>query len=211
MKLQSIPTELRSFIDSETPDFIVESRRNYPRKKGLSYLIFSLLWLGFTSIFVFAFIAPVFWGEEVHFKTNDVPTTASLENWKPLIGPGLLIGVFVVAGIGMFVWALIQYFQKGGYFVGTETRLIKYRNGEITVKDWEQFSGNIKVKSKIEYGDLELELRTGKMKSRDSGADRFVPDIVYITEIENVFDIEKKCRTRIKENDPTPATKAAKG
>ena len=49
------------------------------------------------------------------------------------------------------------------------------------------------------------------MRSRDSGADRFVPDIVYITEIENVFDVEKKCRIRIKENDPTPATKAAKG
>ena len=42
------------------------------------------------------------------------------------------------------------------------------------------------------------------MKSRNKGADRFVPDIIYISGIKNVFEIEKKIRKRIKENDPTP-------
>jgi len=202
----NIPIELRNVIDSEQTDFIVKSSRNYPKKKGITLLFFSLFWNAFVSIFVIAFIIPVIKGEEVHFKSNDVPTSGSLDNWEPILVPSLIIGLFVLVGIGMLIGALVQLMQKGGYFVGTETRLIKYRNGQIIAKDWEQFSGNIKMKNKSGLGDLELELRTGKMKSRDKGSDRFVPDIIYISGVKNVFEIEKKCRIRIKENDPTPKT-----
>ena len=180
MNSNSIPTELRNIIDSEQTDFIVKSSRNYPKKKGITLLFFSLFWNAFVSIFVIAFIVPVLFGKEVNFKANGVPTTGSLENWEPILVPSLIIGLFVLVGIGMLIWALIQLLQKGGYFVGTETRLIKYRNGTITVKDWEQFSGNIQMKNKSNLGDLELELRTGKMKSRDKGSDRFVPDLSLI-------------------------------
>jgi len=106
-------------------------------------------------------------------------------------------------GIGLFIWALVIFFQKGSYFVGTKTRFIKYRKGKITVKDWEQFSGNIKIERKNNLGNLELELRTGKMRSKND-SNKYVPDIIYLSGIENVFEIEKKCRIRIKENDPTP-------
>lgn len=204
MNSNSIPTELRNIIDSEQTDFIIKSSRNYPKKKGITLLFFSLFWNAFVSIFVIAFIVPVLFGNEVNFKTNGVPTSGSLENWEPILVPSLIIGLFVLVGIGMLIWALVLLLQKGGYFVGTETRLIKYRNGTITVKDWEQFSGNIQMKNKSDLGDLELELRTGKMKSRDEGSDRFIPDIIYISGIKNIFEIEKKCRIRIKENDPTP-------
>lgn len=204
MSSNNIPTELRNLIDSEETDFIVKSGRNYPKKKAYSLLFFSLFWIAFVSIFVIAFLGPFLMGEEVSFKTNDVPTTASLDNWEPALVPALIIGLFVAVGIGMLIWSLVLFFQKGGFFVGTETRFIKYRNGEFTVKDWEQFSGNMKIKSKGNTGNIALELRTGKMKSKDKGADKFVPDIIYMSEIAHVFDIEKKCRIRIKENDPTP-------
>ncbi|WP_158837533.1 hypothetical protein [Polaribacter sp. L3A8] len=205
MRSNTIPVELRTLISPEQADFIIKSARNYPKKKGLFLLFFSLFWNAFVSIFVIAFIVPVLSGKEVHFKENDVPTSGSLDNWEPILVPSLVIGLFVVVGIGLFIWAFVQLFQKGGYFVGTETRFIKYRTGELIVKDWEQFSGNIKMSSnKSGIGELELELRTGKMQSRNKGADRFVPDVVYISGIKNVFEIEKKIRKRIKENDPTP-------
>ena len=204
MTTNNIPIELRNLIDSEQTDFIVKSSRNYPKKKGIVLLLFALFWNAFVSVFVIAFLVPILRGKEVSFKANDVPTSGSLENWEPILVPSLIISLFVFVGIGMFIWALVQLLQKGGYFAGTETRLIKYRNGEITVKDWEQFSGNIKMKNKSDLGDLELELRTGKMKSRNKGSDKFVPDIIYLSGIKNVFEIEKKCRIRIKENDPTP-------
>ena len=204
MKPNRIPSELRNVIDSEQTDFIVKSSRNHPRKNGLALLFFSLFWNGFVSIFVIAFIVPILSGQELNFTSNGVPTSASSENWEPILVPSLVIGLFVLVGIAMFFWSLVLLLQKGGYFAGTETRLIKFRKGEITVTDWEQFTGNIKMKNKSDVGDLEFQLRTGKMIKRKKGADRFVPDIIYISGIKNVFDIEKKCRIRIKENDPTP-------
>lgn len=204
----TIPIDLRNIIDSEETDFIVKSRKNYPTKNGLAMLGFAVFWNAFVSIFVFVFIAPLLMGEEVHFTVNDMPETASIENWEPAVMPSLIIGVFVVVGIGMLIWALVLLFQKGGYFVGTETRLIKYRKGKVTIKDWEQFSGNMKIKNNGVYGNLELELRTGKIRSSKNKPDRFVPDIMYLSKIKNVFGIEKKCRIRIKENDPTPSTTA---
>jgi hypothetical protein len=47
-------------------------------------------------------------------------------------------------------------------------------------------------------------MRTGRMVSRKNGPARYVPDIIYISGILNVFEVEKICRKRIKENDPTP-------
>ncbi len=204
MKATQIPVELRTVIDSEPTDFIIKSARNYPIKSAYGLLVFSLFWNGFVGFFIFIIARPLFKGEEVRFKSNDVPTSASLENLEPLVVPGIFIGLFALVGIGMFIGAMVLFFQKGGYFVGTKTRLIKYRKGEITVTDWEQFSGNIKMQNKSDLGDLELELRTGKMKSRNKGSDKFVPDSIFISGVKNVFEIEKKCRVRIKENDPTP-------
>jgi hypothetical protein len=42
------------------------------------------------------------------------------------------------------------------------------------------------------------------MVSRKNGPDRYVPDVIYISDVPYVFEIEKICRKRIKENDPTP-------
>ncbi|WP_111706880.1 hypothetical protein [Lutibacter citreus] len=205
MNFLNPPKELKIIIDSEKIDFLIKSKRNYPKKKSVSLLFFSFFWIAFTSIFVFAFLGPIFKGKEVHFSSNNIAVVASPENLEPLLIPGLVIGLFLIVGIGMLIWAIILFFQDGAYFVGTKTRLIKFRKGNITIKDWEQFTGSINIKSNGNYGDIELELRTGKMKSRKNRSDVFIPDIIYISQIENVFNIEKKCRIRIKENDPTPA------
>lgn len=202
--MNNIPLELRNLIDSEQTDFIVKSKRNHPKKNAYALLFFSLVWNVFISIFVISFFGPLLKGEELNFTTNNKPTTASIDNWEPIIIPGIMIGFFVIIGIAIFIWSLVKFFQKGGYFVGTETRFIKYRNGVSTIKDWEQFSGNMKVKTKNITGNLELELRTGKMSSSKNGNKSFVPKIIYMSGIKNVYEIEKKCRIRIKENDPTP-------
>jgi len=48
-------------------------------------------------------------------------------------------------------------------------------------------------------------MRTGRMLSKKNGPDRYVPDVIYLVQIPYVFEVEKICRRRIKENDPTPA------
>lgn len=205
MNVTELPIDLKKLIENEKVEFSIKAKRNLPLSKTVGRLIFGIAYCAFVTIFVVAFFGPLFKNEEVHFTSNDVPVTASWDDLGELIVPGMIIGLFVIVGVGLIISSIYAFFQKGGYFIGTETRMIQYRNGKSTITDWEQFSGNVKINAKNNFGDLEYELRTGKMQSRKNESDKFVPDILYISAIENVYEIEKICKIRIKENDPTPA------
>jgi hypothetical protein len=200
----SLPPQLESYIGSESRDFAVKARHANPPKTSFFMILFGTVWLGFTSIFFFAFLGPLFQGKEVEFLTNDVPTVAGPGNLKPIIMPAVIIGIFVLVGIIMLFAGVRLLFKKGGYFVGTPVRLISMQGGKFRSVDWEQFSGDIEVKGNEEKGQITLGMRTGKMVSSKNGPDRYVPDSLYISGIPNVFEIEQICRKRIKENDPTP-------
>jgi len=199
-----LPNDLNSVIGSEKTDFAVKAKRAQPGKVSVGLIIFGTIWLAFTSIFVVAFLGPLFVGQEVEFTTNGVPTVAGPDNLGPIVLPALIIGIFVLVGIAMLGFGIYSLFKKGGYFVGTPTRLVHYQNGTVRSIDWEQFSGDIEVKGNMEKGNLALQMRTGRMVSRKSGSESYVPDTIYISGISNVFEIEQLCRKRIKENDPTP-------
>lgn len=199
-----IPPELISAIGTETPDFIVKADRAYPVRSSLPLLIFGFLWTAFSSIFVFAFLGPLFTQGETHFTSNGVPVTASLNDLGPLMVPGLIIGLFVLIGLGMIAGGVHMLVKKGGFFAGTASRLICYSTNNFRSIDWEQFNGDISVKGNNKKGTLSLQLRTGRMVRRKNGPDRYVPDEITIASIADVFEVEQFCRKRIKENDPTP-------
>ena len=201
----ALPPELETYIGSESKDFAVKARHAHAPKTSLALIIFGAVWLGFSSIFLFAFLGPLFQGQEVHFLTNDVPTVASPDNLRPILFPALIIGIFVLIGLIMLGAGFKLLFSKGGYWAGTSARLISMRNGIFRSIDWEQFSGDIEVTGDDQKGNIKLGLRSGKMVSSKNGPDRYVPDELYISGIPGVFEIEKICRKRIKENDPTPA------
>jgi hypothetical protein len=181
----------------------VKAKRKQPVKNSIGIILFGAFWTAFVSIFVVVFLGPIFRGEETHFKVNGVLTSASWENFRPMLTPTIIIGVFVLIGIGMLTWGFYSLFQKGGFFVGTNSRLVGYNKGIVNTYDWEQFTGNMEINSS--KGDISLQLRTGKMVQRKNKPDEFVPDVIYISGITDVLEIEKNCRKRIKENDPSPA------
>lgn len=199
-----LPKNLLTVIGEEKIQFSVKANRSKPVKSSMGIILFGAVWTAFTSIFVFAFLGPLFIGEEVHFTSNDVPTVASPENLEPIILPAIIIGVFVLIGIIMLGSGFYSLFKKGGYFVGTPLRMITYQNGNIRSIDWEQFSGDIVVSGDEMNGNLSLKLRTGKMVSNKNNRSRYVPETIYLTGISDVYEVEKICRARIKENDPTP-------
>ncbi len=201
-----LPDDLNTVIGTEKKEFAVKAKRAQPGKVSMSLILFGTVWLAFTSIFFVAFLGPLFVGEEVAFTTNGVPTVAGPGNLGPILLPALIIGVFVLVGIAMMGSGIYSMFKKGGYFVGTPTRLIHYQNGTVRSIDWEQFSGDIEVNGDAEKGNLSLQMRTGRMVSSKNSPDRYVPDTIYISGIASVFEIEQVCRKRIKENDPTPST-----
>jgi hypothetical protein len=199
-----LPQTLIDHIGSEKKEFAVKANRAQPFKVSLFFLLFGAGWLAFTSIFVVAFLGPLFQGKEVHFTTNGVPTVAGPGNLEAITVPALIIGLFVLIGIVLTGVGLHMVFKKGGYFVGTPTRLIHFLKGSIRSVDWEQFSGDIEISGSNVKGNITLGMRTGRMVSQKNGPDRYVPDTFYISGIPNAIEIEKICRKRIKENDPTP-------
>ena len=200
-----LPPAMISSMGSESKDFAVKAGRSQPLKKSMSVILFGTFWTAFTSIFVVAFLGPLFVGKEVEFESNGVPVVAGPGNLEAILVPALLIGFFTIIGLAMLGWGFYSLFRKGGYFAGTPLRLIHYHKGTIRSIDWEQFSGDIEVNGDIHRGSIALQMRTGRMVSRKNGPDRYVPDVIYMSKIPNAFEIERICRKRIKENDPTPA------
>lgn len=206
IEIITLPPDLNSAIDSEKKDFAVKAGRAQPIKSSYSKILFGAVWTAPTSLFLFSFLDPLFRGEEVYFESNGVNTVASLDNLDPILMPITILSVFVLIGIGILYLGVNSLFKKGGYFVGTPTRLVHYQNGNIRSIDWEQFSGEIEFNGNDQKGSISLQMRTGRMVSTKNESDRYVPDVLHITEISNVFEVEQICRKRIKENDPTPAT-----
>jgi len=202
-KMNKLPKDLQTVIGNENIDFTVYAKRKQPKSTSFIIIAFSLLWLFFPLIGSYAFFKPLFKGENVNFKVNDIPTTANWDNLEPMIVPSLLLIFFLAIGFGLLISGLIALLKKGGYYVGTENRIINYNNGTIKYFDWEQFTGNIELN--FNKKDISLEMRRGKIAKRDNGPDEFIPEILHLSGIENLIEVERICRERIKENDPTPA------
>ena len=199
----TLPQNLVSVTDDEKIDFSVSAKRKQPVKHARGIITFGIIWLAFNSIFAVFILIPLFQGKEVRFKRNGVETTGSLDNLAPLVLPIVVISIFILIGVAILAAGLFSLRQKGGYFVGTNMRLIQQYKGTIRSYNWEQFSGNIEVDAY--KGDLSLQLRTGKVRQRKNRADEFVPDVVHLAGIPDVLEIERICHQRISENDPTPA------
>jgi len=202
----TLPTDLINIAGSEKQDFAIKADRTQPLKNSLSAILMGIGWTAFTSILGLIVVGPIFQGQEVHFETNGVPTVAGPGNLGPIIGPALFIIGFILIGLLILAFGVYSLFKKGGYFIGTPTRLINYQNGKIRSIDWEQFSGDIEINNHPTKGDISLQLRTGKMVSSKNNSDKYVPDTIHISGIPNTLEIGQICRQRIKENDPTPAS-----
>ncbi|OGD66966.1 hypothetical protein A2442_00155 [Candidatus Campbellbacteria bacterium RIFOXYC2_FULL_35_25] len=202
-----LPKGLNIAIGSERKDFEVEARHTQPLTKIFSLGVFGIIWLTFTGVFMFAFLGPLFQGKEVYFTSNEIPVVASLQNLNPLIAPMLVMAIFVLVGIYILGFGIFSFFKKGGYFVGTPTRLINYRKNKVRSIDWEQFSGDIEINGNSKKGNIILQMRTGKIVNEENESRKYVPDVIYISGIKGALAIGEICRKRIKENDPTPSCK----
>jgi len=202
---ENVPLEIGAILGGESKEFIVKANRRFPLKTSLPLLIFGVIWLGFSSVFVALLLGPIFTGKELHITINDVPTVVSPGNLKPLIFPLSMMSIFVLIGLGLVGYSIYALIVKGPWYIGTAKRLIIYQKNRVRSIDWEQFSGDIEISGSNEKGNISLQMRTGKMVSRKNAPDQYVPDVIYICGIPNAFAVEQVCRKRIKENDPTPA------
>ena len=200
---QLLPPLLEEALRGEARDFVVHATRQRPLSAQMAVLTFSVIWLMFMTVFMIAMFGPLLHGGEVHFNSNSGPMVASLTNWQPLLVPGIIIGLMTIIGIVLLIVGIVQILAPGGWFVGTPKALVLFGKNKFRATDWEQFTGDLQVSGNEQKGNLTLVMRTGEMV-RSKNRSHFVPDKIYIVGVPGIFQIERICRQRIKENDPTP-------
>jgi len=197
----TLPEELNISLGSESRDFAVRGRRAKPIGSSLSQITFGIIWLGFISFFLSFFFDSFSEGgfKQLISNLNNANEGDSKQSGIFVV---MFFSLFVLIGFYMLLGGVFSLMKRGGYFVGTTTRLVRFNRGKMMSADWEQFNGNIEVRGNNNRGTITLEMRTGHMSGGKSN--RYVPDIVYISGVPGVYEIEQICRRRIKENDPTP-------
>lgn len=197
MNFIEIPSDLKKLVANEKIDFCVKAKYDYSKSESYGMMVVGIVWMVIIGFFGLTFLDSLFFEKGLNLESN------GLHNWESLMMPGIVIGIFFIAGLLLFIRACFVMFKEGGYFVGTETRLIQSLNDKITITNWNQFSGNVKLRNKNNFGDIEFKLKTGKIIASKNNPDRFVPDVIYIAGINDVLEIEKLCQIRIKKNNST--------
>ncbi len=200
-----LPTKLKQTIGSEPLDFIAKDQPSTPFGVLVSVISMGIVWIILMSCIIYAFIGPLFHGEEVEMTINDVPTIISPENLTPLILPVVLLGIFWCLGLLFLVIGLGMLFKGRGYTVGTATKLIYLYKNKIQTTSWDQINGVVSCKGNNRKGNILLQLKTGK-DITFNGKKRFVNDTLYMCGIKNALDINKICKKRIKKEKIDPSS-----
>ncbi|MBI2097700.1 MAG: hypothetical protein HYT46_02085 [Candidatus Vogelbacteria bacterium] len=198
---QSPPVKLQKMLGEEKPDFIVRAKRATSLGGSVFLLFFAVFWLIISGLITYFMVTRLFSGGEINYTINGIPKTTDK--------PGLILllpAVFDLVGI-FLLWASLRgLFSGEAWFAGTSSRLFVHAKSGSRSIDWEQFNGDIEVSGDENLGNVTLAMRTGHWQGRKHRADRYVPDDIQMIQIGRPYEIEAKCRARIKQNDPTPVS-----
>ncbi|GIZ15771.1 hypothetical protein [Capnocytophaga catalasegens] len=186
----TIPHQLNYIINGENIEFVSFSQRN----ATWSNTIFSFL-MGLIFIVMGIFVLNFEMGLFAFLRGEYDQTTNIMELISESRLPVLVIGsLFSLAGMWVSVSAIFMIFSEGGYFVGTPTRLIHYKKGDVRIYVWELFTDEIKVD--IDKKHIRFTLKIGKYERQDKH-EVFVPSKIEIVSAENVSKIERVAREQI--------------
>jgi hypothetical protein len=202
-----LPDELLNEIGSETKEFVVKGTHLRPvTLNSITQLIIGILWVG-GFIWIGFFLLNEFGPADITAAEPPEPVINKSFTDK-FLNDGWAIGLLYLAFLLPGIWnlrkTLIPLFKSGGIFVGTPQRILNYRNGEIISYGWDEFLLKTKVTGNAIKGNLTLTRTTGYYMNagRTAGGQKFyIPYIVFMSGIQNVFDIEKICKRRIEEKN----------
>ncbi len=196
----TLPKDLISYLSTQKKDFVIKSGRTEPATKIIANIFIGVCCI-IPAVFVTpGYLIPLLQGKDIYLTYNGESVIANLNNFSPLVMYSIAIGFLFLFGLLSLFWGIYLVFKKGGYFVGTASGLINYRDGKIRSINWEEFSGEIKVTGNDRKGNIMLIMQKGLAVPSRGGGNHFIPANVYISEIPNISEIEKICRKRINEN-----------
>ncbi|GIM54852.1 hypothetical protein [Capnocytophaga cynodegmi] len=182
---QAILNELRSTIGDETIDFYVFAERKVPRVASIFFIFFGILLIIMVlGIGGFDFMEKFGAGGDSFYNTMNAFMI-------------MVSGIFVLVGIGITIWGVVSFFQNGGHFVGTPTRLIHYKKGSTQIYPWGNFTGNVDMNSSKRYITFFLH---SNRKVEVEGNMYMICDVINLFSADNILEIERISRQRITEN-----------
>lgn len=185
MNKNLLPTELNSLLENEKIGFAVLAKREQSIGVIAVRAFLGVVLMAFaSSIIVTEYRASIDFFDSLSFVDYLVESVIPL----PAI-------VFFLLGLGLAVSGITVSLKTGSYWVGTETRLLKYRKGILKTYPWQQFSGKIEVD--FHKGNIDFELLSGSMTNPKNGQRHFIPEKLSLIGIDDVVLVEKFSRTRM--------------
>ncbi len=197
MNRAELPIELHKSIGDEEIDFIVFAKRRLPRTFSYRIVLFGIIWLVFSS-FITLIVVSTLLIESTNVQPIDKLGSLTLSGLISLGTPGFIVMLFLLVGIAIVAGGVLLLFKKGGYFVGTENKIIRYLNGHTRYYNWDQFTGNVELNFKKK--NISLEMRKGSIISIDDLKNVLIRNYLHLSGIENAKEIDNKCRKRINES-----------
>lgn len=192
----TIPDILKEVVGSEKIEFFVKAKKEQPTKNCLSVIGFGIFWILVICLIFSGFVWELFYGQCTTLSIDGIPTKVCPDDLSPLKILFIYFCFFISPGIICFLLGFFGLFKSGGYFVGTQSKLICYRWGKIQLHQWENFTNDIEVFGNKNSGNIIFKLKTGVYIIRNhkkilSNTKINIGDIIY------AFEIEKYCRNRI--------------
>ncbi len=188
MNRNLLPTELNSLLENEKIGFAVLAKREQSIGVIAVRAFLGVVLMAFaSSIIVTEYRVSIDFFDSLSFVDYLVDSMISL----PAI-------VFFLLGLGLAVSGITVSLKTGSYWVGTDTRLLKYRKGILKTYPWQQFSGKMEVD--FHKGNIDFELLSGSMANPKNGQRHFIPEKLSLIGIDDIVLVEKFSRARIEQN-----------
>ncbi|WP_264553673.1 hypothetical protein [Flavobacterium sp. N2038] len=192
----AIPDVLQEALGNEKIEFFVKAKKDQPIRNCWSVIGFGVCWILVICLIFLGFVWELFSGECTTISIDGIPTEVCRDDLSPLKSLFIYFGVFLLPGIIVGSLGFLGLFKSGGYYIGTESRLIRYSWKEVKSFPWEDFTDDIEVFGTEQDGNIIFKLKTGVYVTRNhkkvlSNTKLNLGSIMY------AFEIEKYCRNRI--------------
>jgi len=194
----AVPEIMKEALGSEKIEFFVKAKKDQPLRNIFSVFQFSFLWILVISLIFYGFVWELFDGGCTSLMVDDVYTEVCPDDLSPLKGFFIFYGVFLSPGIIVGLLGIFGLFKSGGYYIGTESKLIRYSWNEVKSFPWEEFTDEIKVFGKNEDGNIIFKLKTGVYITRNHRK-VLSNTMINIGSILYAYEIRDYCRNRILE------------
>ncbi|MEN2414778.1 hypothetical protein [Flavobacterium mesophilum] len=194
----AVPEVMKEALGSEKIEFFVKAKKDQPIKHCWSVIRSGIFWIFVVSLIFSCFVWELFNGGCTTISIDGVPTEVCPDNLSPLKGLFVMYCVFSSIGIILLVLGILGLFKSGGYYIGTESRLIQYSWNEVKSFPWEEFTDEIKVFGKNEDGNIVFKLKTGIYITRNHRK-VLSNTMINIGSILYAYEIRDYCRDKILE------------